>query len=216
MIPITLQMDWFQAFADEFRSLDMRKISGGIDAAIEKHGIDAVYPRKELTFKAFELTPLTTVKAVMIGFEPTVDTASGLFLESTNAPIDGMSPQLQKVANVLDTDYPQGFPAATYSGLTSHWAKQGVLMLNLSLTSRAGQLGRHMAHWTFFTDRILQVLLESENNIAFIPFGKTPTEKLYSTNIPFAKNHKIFEFKVGMFLEVNKWLESVGSRPIEW
>lgn len=212
MIPITLQMDWLQSFADEFRSLDMRKISGGIDAAIEKHGIDAVYPRKELTFKAFELTPLTTVKAVMIGFEPTADTASGLFLESTNAPIDGMSPQLQKVANVLDTDYPQGFPAATYSGLTSHWAKQGVLMLNLSLTARDGQRLKHYEHWKFFTNRVIDVLKQHENPIVWLPFGKTPLGRIGEVPL----HQRIFKFEKGMFINSNKFLKDNGVNEIEW
>lgn len=212
MIPITLQIDWLEAFADEFRSLKMRKISGGIDTTIEKYGSESVYPKKELIFRAFELTPLTTIKAVMIGLEPTAETASGLFLESTNTS-NGMSPQIEKVANVLDVDYPQGFPANTYNGLTSHWSKQGILMLNLSLTSRAGQLGKHLAHWSFFTDRVLQVLLESDNNIAFMTFGKTPAEKIEKLTIP--SHQRVFQFKKGMFLKVNKWLESIGKEPIE-
>ena len=213
MIPITLQLDWFQAFADEFRSLEMRKISGGIDAAIEKHGVNSVYPKKELIFKAFEYAPLTDTTVVMIGLEPIAETASGLFLQSTPES-DRMSKQTKRVFEIYNIDYPQNFNTQLMSGDVIYWAKQGVLMLNLSLTARAGQLGRHLAHWSFFTDRVLNVLLESKNNIAFIPFGKTPTEKLSHFNI--TDKDKVFEFKKGMFLEVNKWLKSVGQEGIEW
>lgn len=209
-----MQLDWYQALAEVFGSEKLVKISKGIDFAIEKHGINSVYPKKELIFKAFELTPLTTIKAVMIGLEPTAETASGLLFESTNAPVDRMHDQLVRVFKTYCKDYPNNFATDIMSGCTSQWAESGVLMLNLSLTARDGQPLRHLLHWSFFTDKVLQVLKLSEKPIAFIPFGRTPTEIVRELNLP--SHHREFQFKEGMFLEVNKWLISVGKEPIEW
>ena len=209
-----MQLDWYQAIAEAFTSNHLNKISKGVDFAVQKHGIKSVYPKKELIFRAFELTPLTTVKAVMIGLEPTAETASGLLFESTHAPADGLNDQLLKLYQVHNHDYPNGFPMQIMSGLTSHWAEDGVLMLNLSLTARAGQAIKHLAHWSFLIDKVLEVLKTREIPIAFIPFGKTPTEKIEELNLP--SHHREFKFGNGMFLEINKWLESVGREPIDW
>jgi uracil-DNA glycosylase len=214
MTKITMQLDWYQALAHQFDSDDMAKISKGIDIAIHKHGVKSVFPIKELMFKAFEKTPLTTCKAVMIGLEPTADTASGLFLESTHAPIDGMNEKLVKVFKVYCKDYPDNFNTSLMSGSTTEWAESGVLMLNLSLTARAGQTNRHLMHWAFFVNKVLEVLKQGENPIAFIPLGKTPIATIEHLEVPLP--HRVFVFEEEMFLNVNKWLISVGREPIEW
>ena len=129
----------------------------------------AVYPPGPLIFNAFNLTPFNKVKVVILGQDPYhgPGQAHGL---SFSVP-DGVPfpPSLQNIFKELNNDL--GVPMAR-SGNLEKWARQGVLLLNASLTVRAGQAASHSRHgWEQFTDAAIRALSEQREHLVFILWG---------------------------------------------
>ena len=128
-----------------------------------------VYPPGPLIFNAFNLTPFDMVKVVILGQDPYhgPGQAHGL---SFSVP-DGVAfpPSLQNIFKELHDDL--GVPIAT-SGNLEKWAREGVLLLNSSLTVRAGQAASHSCHgWEQFTDAAIRALSEQREHLVFILWG---------------------------------------------
>ena len=129
----------------------------------------AVYPPGPLIFNAFNLTPFDQVKVVILGQDPYhgPGQAHGL---SFSVP-DGVPfpPSLQNIFKELHNDL--GIPMA-HSGNLEPWARQGVLLLNASLTVRAGQAASHSRHgWELFTDAAIRALSEQREHLVFLLWG---------------------------------------------
>jgi len=182
-----------------------------------------IFPKVNDVFNAFELTPFDKLKVVIIGQDPyhKVNQAHGLSF-SVNSGIK-TPPSLVNIYKELQTDL--NIPIAEHGNLT-HWAKQGVLLLNATLTVREGQPGSHQKKgWENFTDEIIKYISENTENTVFLLWGnfaKTKKELIHFSN------HLVLEaahpsplargafFGSKHFSKCNEFLISKNKTPIDW
>ncbi len=141
----------------------------------EKELRKTIYPPGPLIFNAYNTTPFDQVKVVIIGQDPYhgPGQAHGLCF-SVPKGVDP-PPSLQNIFKELSADL--GMPRPSHGDLT-HWAEQGVFLLNASLTVRAGEPMSHaQIGWARFTDATIQALAEKRSNLVFLLWGKFAQEK---------------------------------------
>ncbi len=144
---------------------------------IEKsYELEDIWPKQENLFKAFNLCPFDRVKVVILGQDPypTPGHAHGLSFSvpSTVAPL---AKSLQNIFKEYESDLKRKPPKG---GDLSHWASEGVLLLNSVLTVQAGQPQSHQNWgWEFFTDHVISILSKEKKGIIFILWGKTAEKK---------------------------------------
>ena len=134
---IKIDIGWKEKLKDSFNSESFIHLKKFLKSEKEKHKI---YPNEDRIFLAFNLCPFESVKVVIIGQDPFhgANQANGLCFSVS----DGIKPppSLQNIFKELKNDLNSEAPT---SGNLEHWAKQGILMLNATLTVRAGQAGSH-------------------------------------------------------------------------
>jgi len=182
-----------------------------------------IFPKVKDVFKAFELTPLDKLKVVLIGQDPyhKINQAHGLSF-SVNSGIK-TPPSLVNIYKELKTDL--NIPIAEHGNLT-HWAKQGVLLLNTTLTVREGQPGSHQKKgWEIFTNEIIKYISENTENTVFLLWGNFAKTKKEIIN---SSKHLVLEaahpsplargafFGSKHFSKCNEFLISKGKVPIDW
>ncbi len=184
-----------------------------------------VFPPPNLVFNAFKLTPLTTLKVVILGQDPyhNEGQAHGLsFSVPAGMPIP---PSLKNMYAELTTDI-DGFKYPNHGDLTK-WAKQGVLLLNATLTVRAHQAGSHQKKgWEKFTDQIIQELSKQCDHLVFILWGNYAIKK---TALIDQQKHLILTaphpsplsvyrgfFGSKPFSKTNEFLKQHGIESIDW
>ena len=184
------------------------------------------YPPGKLIFKAFDDCPFDKIKVVIIGQDPYhgVGQANGLCF-SVNKGINH-PPSLINIFKEIKTDLGHEFKEK--NGDLSTWAKQGVMLLNATLTVREGQPGSHQNRgWEVFTNKVIEIISKETNNTVFLLWGSFAKKKrkLIDTN-----KHKILEsghpsplsanrgywFGNKHFSETNNYLESIGKNKIDW
>jgi uracil-DNA glycosylase len=129
-----------------------------------------VYPPAPLVFNALELCPLDKVKVVILGQDPYHGEGQAMGL-SFSVP-DGVKipPSLQNIYKEIASDLDQPIPD---SGNLEHWAKQGVLLLNATLTVEASSAGSHQGKgWEQFTDQIIKTVSNEREHVIFLLWGK--------------------------------------------
>lgn len=182
-----------------------------------------IFPKVKDVFKAFEFTPLDKLKVVLIGQDPyhKINQAHGLSF-SVNSGIK-TPPSLVNIYKELKTDL--NIPIAEHGNLT-HWAKQGVLLLNTTLTVREGQPGSHQKKgWEIFTNEIIKYISENTENTVFLLWGNFAKTKKEIIN---SSKHLVLEaahpsplargafFGSKHFSKSNEFLISKGKVPIDW
>lgn len=182
-----------------------------------------IFPKVKDVFKAFELTPLDKLKVVLIGQDPyhKINQAHGLSF-SVNSGIK-TPPSLVNIYKELKTDL--NIPIAEHGNLT-HWAKQGVLLLNATLTVREGQPGSHQKKgWEIFTNEIIKYISENTESTVFLLWGNFAKTKKEIIN---SSKHLVLEaahpsplargafFGSKHFSKCNEFLISKGKVPIDW
>jgi len=185
---------------------------------------ETIFPKKDDIFRAFELTPTTELKVVILGQDPYhgYGQAHGLCFSVA----DGIKqpPSLRNIIKELidDMDIP-----ASKCGNLSNWAQQGVLMLNATLTVREKQAGSHQKQgWEDFTDELMHKISDNYEDIVFILWGNFAQKKakLIDNNkhyiikgvhpSPLSAHRGFFGSKP--FSETNKFLISKNIEPINW
>jgi uracil-DNA glycosylase len=216
-----IEESWRLAMEEEFRSQYFQDLKAFLKMEKEKFDI---YPKGSDIFSALNKTPLPSVKVVILGQDPYhgPGQAHGL---SFSVP-DGVRfpPSLQNIFKELHDDL--GIPLPK-SGNLEKWAKEGVLLLNATLTVRKGEAGSHQGKgWEIFTDRIISIISELRAGIIFILWGKfaQEKEKLIDTSkhfilssphpSPFSVHRGFFGSKP--FSRANKLLKDNGLMPIDW
>jgi len=183
-----------------------------------------IYPPGSLIFNAFNTTPFDKVKVVIIGQDPYhgPGQAHGLSFSVPNgvpAP-----PSLVNIFKELKTD--MGIPIPSHGNL-SHWAEQGVLLLNASLTVRANEPMSHSKiGWVEFTDAAIKTISEKKNNVVFLLWGKFAQEKQLLID---AKKHLLLKaahpspfsadkgfFGCKHFSKTNEYLQQQHIEMIDW
>jgi uracil-DNA glycosylase len=182
------------------------------------------FPEKEVIFAAFDFCSLEDLKVVIIGQDPYHDhnQANGLCFSVK----DGIKhpPSLKNIFKEIAADLGQEIPQ---SGNLEKWAKQGVLLLNTTLTVGAHEAGSHQNKgWERFTDTLIAKISEEKENVVFLLWGKFAESK---TALIDTKKHLIFTaphpsplgawrgwFGSKHFSKTNEVLKSWGKTTIKW
>ena len=213
--------DWDALLADEFHSAYYAQLRRVLKQEYAEH---EVYPPMEDIFNALRYTAYADVKAVLLGQDPYHGPGQAQGLCFSVRPGVPLPPSLQNIFTELQHD--MGLPAP-HTGCLIPWAKQGVLMLNTTLTVRRGQPNSHSKiGWTRFTDAIIQKLNAHERPIVFLLWGgNARSKKKFITN----PSHLVLEtvhpsplsvyqgfFGCRHFSRCNEFLMAHGIAPIDW
>jgi uracil-DNA glycosylase len=170
---INISESWRQVLKDEFEKPYFKKIISFLKQ--EKKAGKIIYPEESIIFNAFNQTTFEHIQVVLLGQDPYhgPQQAQGLCF---SVP-DGIKipPSLKNIFKELETDIGKKIPK---SGNLIHWAQQGVLMLNSSLTVEGNiPMSHSKIGWDLFTDAVIQKISEGKKNIVFILWGKFAQEK---------------------------------------
>lgn len=213
--------EWKELLEEEFQRPYFELLK---DFLVEEKKQFVIYPPGPKIFEAFNLTPFSKVKVVILGQDPYhgQGQAHGLCF-SVPANVD-FPPSLQNILKELAGDIGIAYPK---SGDLSSWAEQGVLLLNATLTVRANQAGSHQGKgWEQFTDSVITNLSLKRSDLVFILWGRYAQNK--KTLIDQHK-HLVLEaphpsplsvyrgfFGCRHFSATNNWLQQKGLKPINW
>ncbi len=164
--------DWTEILKEEFSKEYYKKLWDILEKEYEEHKI---YPSKEEIFSALKLTSYKDTKVVILGQDPYhgKGQAHGLAF-SVNVGVK-IPPSLLNIYKELKLEYGYEIPN---NGYLVDWAKQGVLLLNTSLTVREGEANSHSKiGWEIFTDNIIKKLNEREEPVIFILWGNNAKKK---------------------------------------
>jgi len=219
---VQIEPGWKEELKDEFGKPYFTQIVHFLREA--KKAGKIIYPPGKLIFNAFECTPFDKVKVVIIGQDPYHNTGQAHGL-SFSVPY-GVTPppSLVNIFKELKDDLDIPIP---HTGNLEKWAKQGVLLLNASLTVEANTPMSHsQLGWHHFTDAVIQHISAHKEHVVFMLWGKFAQNK---ENLIDAANHKILKaahpspfsayngfFGCRHFSKVNHWLTEHGERPIDW
>jgi uracil-DNA glycosylase len=215
-----LEHSWRTVLATEFKKSYFPHLLEQL-----RHETREIFPPKCDILNAFNLCPFHHVKVVIIGQDPYHDDrqAHGLcFSVRHGIPIPK---SLQNIYKELANEYPETFTIPKH-GCLENWAKQGVLLLNASLTVAAHNANSHEKFgWTHFTSAALAAVNEKLSGVVFLAWGKpaqkvcsvinTTKHSLLKCGHPSPLSQKFF-FGCGHFIEVNRILEKQGKPPINW
>jgi uracil-DNA glycosylase len=218
---VEMEASWKEALANEFDKDYFKKLSESVkEAYLSK----AVFPPPKLVFNAFTLTPFDKVKVVILGQDPYhgKGQAHGL---SFSVP-EGITPppSLQNIYKEIQNDL--GIPIPT-SGNLERWAKQGVLLLNATLTVEQSKAGSHQGlGWESFTDAVIKTISEQKEHVVFLLWGRyaqekgshIDTEKHLVLKAPHPSPFSAYNGFFGSrhFSKANDYLTAHGIDPILW
>ncbi len=216
-----IEESWRGLLEDQFAAPYFSVLKEFIVAEKARHRI---FPPGKLIFNAFNLTPAGRVKVVILGQDPYhgAGQAHGLCFsvpEGVKPP-----PSLLNIYKELNSDL--GIPVPSHGNLEK-WARQGVLLLNATLTVRAGQAGSHQNRgWETFTDAAISSLSASGNGIIFMLWGRYAQAK---ENLVDTSRHHVLKaahpspfsaasgfFGCRHFSRANRLLEEAGREPVDW
>jgi uracil-DNA glycosylase len=220
---VQLEAGWKVALTDALTSESMSSLR--LFLTEQKKQELTIYPPNHLIFNAFNTTPLSQVKVVILGQDPYHGPrqANGLsFSVQRSIPIP---PSLRNILHELSTD--TGIKPAGHGDLTA-WAQQGVLLLNSVMTVVEGQPTSHQGRgWEAFTDQVIDVVNDETEHTVFILWGAYAQKKgkridsdrhLVLTAAhpsPLAANRGGF-FGTRPFSKANQYLVQYGKAPINW
>jgi uracil-DNA glycosylase len=191
----------------------------------EKAAGKIIYPPGSLIFNAFEQTPFDKVKVVLLGQDPYhgASQAHGLSFSVQKGikPPPSLVNMYKEIQSDLGVEMPNNY------GNLITWAQQGVLLLNSSLTVRAGEPNSHAkCGWANFTDTVIQKISDKKSGVVFLLWGKFAQDKQALIDetkhyvlkaahpSPFSADKGFFGCK--HFSQVNKILVNNGIAPIDW
>ncbi|MEN5233678.1 uracil-DNA glycosylase [Sphingobacterium faecium] len=184
-----------------------------------------VFPPRELVFNAFKLTGFDSLKVVILGQDPYHNDGQAHGLAFSVPDGIALPPSLKNIFKELESDIP-GFKTPR-SGDLSHWAQQGVLLLNATLTVNAHQAGSHQKKgWEQFTDQVIKAISDQKDAVVFLLWGAYAQKK---ANLIDANKHLILNtvhpsplsvyrgfFGCKHFSQANFFLQKHGEKAIDW
>lgn len=216
-----LKNDWADLLEDEFKKDYYLRLRAALIQEYKKH---IIYPDMHDIFNALHFTPYKNVKVVILGQDPYHGERQAHGLSFSVRPGVRIPPSLLNIYKELRDDLGYDIPN---HGYLEKWAKQGVLLLNTTLTVRKSQPDSHRKiGWGFFTDRIMAVLNERKEPMVFILWGShARAYKRFITNpwhhiiesphpSPFSANRGFFGSKP--FSRANAFLRENNIEPIDW
>ena len=218
---VKIEQTWKDALASEFDKDYFIKLTDFVRA--EYMSGKQIYPAPANIFNAFNLCPLDHVKVVMIGQDPYHEPGQAHGLCFSVLPPTALPPSLVNIYKEIENDL--GRPSVTHGDLT-HWAQQGVLMLNATLTVQAHRAASHVGKgWEQFTDAVIRTVA-SRDNVVYMLWGSYAQRKaefvnpqnnliLKSVHPSPLSAHRGF-FGNHHFSRANEYLAAHGMTPIEW
>lgn len=220
---IALEPSWLAVLKEEFEKPYMTTLKEFLQS--EKETGQVVYPKNADIFRAFNDTPFDQVKVVILGQDPYHGPNQAHGLSFSVQKGIAIPKSLINIYKELSTDIP-GFIKPAHGNL-EEWAKQGVLLLNATLTVRAGEAASHQKKgWEIFTDEVIHKLSEKRTGLVFILWGAYAQSKV--PLIDQNKHHIIksvhpspLSVERGFwgskpFSKTNAYLEKEGKKPIDW
>ena len=190
----------------------------------ERNRKQVIYPLASEFFAAFNETPFDNVKVVIIGQDPYHGPGQAHGLCFSVLPGTPLPPSLKNIYKELESDL--GIPPAQ-TGYLMPWARQGVLLLNATLSVRAGQAGSHQNKgWEEFTDAVIDQINQKKEHVAFLLWGSYAQKK--GKNIDRSKHYVIQAphpsplsahrgfFGSKPFSKINHYLREKGLQEIDW
>lgn len=219
---VRIEPTWKKVLENEFDKKYFIDLTEFVKIEYKK---STVYPPASFIFKAFELTPFDKVKVIILGQDPYhgPNQANGLAFsvnDETKLP-----PSLVNIYKEIEND--MGQKTINKNGNLDNWAKQGVLLLNATLTVRASQAGSHQNKgWEEFTDSVIKLLSDKKENLVFILWGNYAQKKgqIIDENkhlviksahpSPLSAYNGFFGSKP--FSQTNSYLIFSNQEPINW
>nr|WP_248291796.1 MULTISPECIES: uracil-DNA glycosylase [unclassified Novosphingobium] len=216
---------WASALDPVLASPPLRALGGFLRA--EEAAGKTIYPPRGQRLAALELTPLQAVKVVILGQDPYHGPGQAHGLAFSVQRGVKVPPSLVNIYKELETDL--GLPRPAHGNLT-HWAEQGVLLLNNALTVEAGQAGSHQGKgWEEFTDAAVAAVAARPDPIVFLLWGSHAQKKAARVPGLASGPHLVLKaphpsplsahagfFGCRHFSKANAFLESHGQSPIDW
>jgi len=219
---VTLPEEWKALLADEFESPYFQEL---VQFVREEYTSQTCYPPGKKIFSAFDHCPLSELKVVIIGQDPYHGPGQANGLCFSVHPTIPHPPSLRNIFIELQQDIGKQVPN---SGDLSHWAKQGVLLLNATLTVRAHEAGSHQKQgWETFTDHVIQRISKEKEGVIFLLWGGFAKKKSALINpnkhiiltaghpSPLSANRGLW-FGNKHFSQTNELLRGFGKVEIEW
>ena len=212
---------WNEILAEEMQKDYFQELQAFVQKRREEV---RVFPEEKNVFRALELTPFESVKVVILGQDPYHGFGQAHGLSFSVQKGISLPPSLKNIYKELQEDIGGGLPT---EGDLSHWAKQGVLLLNTVLTVEEGNANSHKGMgWERLTNRLIESLNELNHPVIFILWGKPAQDKEKLIMNP---NHVILKaphpsplsayrgfFGSKPFSKVNEILIQQGQTPIRW
>ena len=221
----TIPESWRAALEGVLASREARRLGGWLTA--EEQAGKVIYPPTGTRLKALELTPLEDVKAVILGQDPYHGPGQAMGLSFSVPRGVPIPPSLKNIYKELAEDLGLNVPD---HGDLSAWAKQGVLLLNSSLTVEAGKAGSHAGRgWEAITDACVGALAARDAPCVFVLWGSHAQKKAQRIAGLAGSAHLVLSsphpsplsayrgfFGSKPFSQTNAFLERIGAAPIDW
>ena len=218
---VKIDKSWYDELSSEFDKEYFLQLRNFIHL---EYKTKIIYPQAKNIFAAFDLCPFDSVKLVIIGQDPYHEPgqAHGLCFSVQDGCL--LPPSLKNIYKEIETDLGKQMP---FSGDLSRWAKQGVLLLNATLTVEAHKAGSHQNKgWEEFTDKVIEILSNKKENLVFMLWGSYAQKK---GSVIDNKKHLVLKavhpsplsayrgfFGSKHFSQANNYLISKGIEPIDW
>ncbi|AKD04483.1 uracil-DNA glycosylase [Pontibacter korlensis] len=218
---VKIEESWQNILQDEFEKPYFKEL---VSFVRDEYATQKVYPSGNQIFNAFEMCPFDKVKVVILGQDPYhgPNQANGLAFSVSDKV--RTPPSLLNIFKEIKSDLGKDIPA---TGNLERWATQGVLLLNATLTVRAGNAGSHQRKgWEEFTDAVVQKVNELKENVVFMLWGAYAQKKggfiderkhlvLKAAHpSPFAADRGFFGSR--HFSKANTYLQQHGKEPVDW
>ncbi len=218
---VNIGNDWDEILKDEFKKEYYLKLRAFLKEEYRTHRI---FPDMYDIFNALKWTSYADTKVVILGQDPYHEVGQAHGLAFSVKPGVRIPPSLMNMYKELQTELGCYIPN---NGYLEKWARQGVMLLNSSLTVREGIANSHRNKgWEIFTGRVVECLNEREDPVIFLLWGSNAKEKAELITNP---KHKILTtvhpsplsasrgfFGCNHFKKANELLERMGKTPIDW
>ncbi|MDY6205546.1 MAG: uracil-DNA glycosylase [Prevotella sp.] len=219
---VQIESSWKQRLEGEFAKPYFAQLTAFVRS---EYGRGTCFPPGKLIFNAFNLCPFDNVKVVIIGQDPYHEPGQAHGLSFSVPEGQPFPPSLVNIFKEIEQDTGQKMPS---TGDLTRWAKQGVLLLNATLTVRAHQAGSHQRQgWEAFTDAVIRTLSCEKEHLVFILWGGFARSKAALID---SSRHLILQsvhpsplsanrggwFGNRHFSTTNVYLSTNGLAPIEW
>ena len=214
---------WKQALKEEFEKPYFDQIVNFLKT--ERSAGKTTFPSGPNIFNAFNKTPFDKVKVVILGQDPYHGIGQAHGLSFSVLPGIKIPPSLQNIFKEIKADI--GVENSPNFGDLTHWAEQGILLLNAALTVRNGEPMSHAKiGWAQFTDAVIKTISDKKENVIFLLWGKFAQDKQVLINTdshyilkaahpsPLSAHNGFFGCK--HFSKTNEILVKQGENPIDW